>query len=216
MTHRQIESSSSSESPDRLRANIPHGGFGQDAHSHRSRDIDNHDRQRQYHGTRSYNEKSPAVEDDDEEEDIDALIEELESENGELEDEEEAGPGMSAKPIPEELLNTDTRRGLTSAEVNERRRRYGLNQMAEEKENLIKKFLMYFVGPIQFVMEVSIFLHCNLKSNFLGCRNSCSRPSRLGRFWRHLCSSAPQRRGRICPRIPSWFHCRRVKENSRP
>ena len=25
-----------------------------------------------------------------------------------------------------------------------------------EKENLIKKFLMYFVGPIQFVMEVRL------------------------------------------------------------
>jgi len=27
--------------------------------------------------------------------------------------------------------------------------------MKEEKENLILKFLGYFVGPIQFVMEVS-------------------------------------------------------------
>ncbi len=30
--------------------------------------------------------------------------------------------------------------------------RYGLNQMKEEKENLILKFFGYFVGPIQFVM----------------------------------------------------------------
>ena len=30
-----------------------------------------------------------------------------------------------------------------------------MNQMKEEKENLILKFFGYFVGPIQFVMEVS-------------------------------------------------------------
>jgi H+-transporting ATPase len=50
---------------------------------------------------------------------------------------------------------TDTRTGLTNAEVISRRKKYGLNQMKEDKENLILKFLMYFVGPIQFVMEVS-------------------------------------------------------------
>ena len=37
--------------------------------------------------------------------------------------------------------------------------RYGLNQMKEEKENLILKFLGYFVGPIQFVMEVSFLFY---------------------------------------------------------
>jgi hypothetical protein len=30
-----------------------------------------------------------------------------------------------------------------------------MNQMKEEKENLILKFLGFFIGPIQFVMEVS-------------------------------------------------------------
>lgn len=29
--------------------------------------------------------------------------------------------------------------------------------MKEEKENLLLKFLSFFVGPIQFVMEVSFF-----------------------------------------------------------
>lgn len=28
-------------------------------------------------------------------------------------------------------------------------------EMKEEKENLIMKFLGYFIGPVQFVMEVS-------------------------------------------------------------
>ena len=132
---------SSSGSPDHLKTRIPSGDFN--AHGR----TNDHDIEK---------EKQPALDEEEEEdEDIDALIAELESEEGEIDDEEEAHAGMSAKPIPEELLNTDTRKGLTAAEVLERRRRYGLNQMAEEKENMFKKFLMYFVGPIQFVMEVS-------------------------------------------------------------
>lgn len=95
------------------------------------------------------------LDEDEQDEDIDALIDELESVAGDDPEEEEAATGHSARPIPEELLNTDTRIGLTSAVVEQRRKKYGLNQMKEEKENLILKFLMYFVGPIQFVMEVS-------------------------------------------------------------
>jgi H+-transporting ATPase len=95
-------------------------------------------------------------EDDDEEEDIDALIDDLESLDGHAEEEEDevTQPG-GARPVSEDLLQTDTRIGLSAAEVEQRRRKFGLNQMKEEKENLILKFLMYFVGPIQFVMEVS-------------------------------------------------------------
>ena len=149
-------SSSSSEPPDHLRTNIPSGGLARDTHN-----IHDHDESGMYHAGASgtTNEKAPAGEEEEEDEDIDALIAELESEDGDDDEEEEAQPGMSAKPIPEELLNTDTRKGLTHAEVTERRRRYGLNQMAEEKENLIKKFLMYFVGPIQFVMEVCLTIY---------------------------------------------------------
>jgi len=152
--HRTDFSSSSSDGPDHLHTTIPSGGLG-----HGTEKYDTHGTHAAAHGTdapaasHTFNEKSPAPA-EEEDEDIDALIAELESEDGELDEEEEASPGMSAKPIPEELLNTDTRKGLTSQEVTERRRKYGLNQMAEEKENLIKKFLMYFVGPIQFVMEV--------------------------------------------------------------
>lgn len=93
---------------------------------------------------------------DDEDEDIDALIEDLESEDGHhLEEEEmDAIPGGGCI-VPENMLQTDSLVGLTEAEVVARRRKYGLNQMKEEKENLILKFLMFFVGPIQFVMEVS-------------------------------------------------------------
>ncbi|GAO46368.1 plasma membrane ATPase [Saitoella complicata NRRL Y-17804] len=108
--------------------------------------------------------KATAGDEEDEDEDIDALIDDLESQDGgELEEEEEEGDGMEAKPTPEEFLQTSTRTGLTSSEVENRRKRFGLNQMAEEKENLVKKFLMFFVGPIQFVMEAAAALAFGLR-----------------------------------------------------
>lgn len=96
--------------------------------------------------------------DDEEEEDLDALIEELESNDPDAEVEEELETLHGARTVPEELLQTDTRVGLVEPEVVARRKKYGLNQMKEEKENLFLKFLGYFVGPIQFVMEVSLIL----------------------------------------------------------
>lgn len=96
------------------------------------------------------------LDEDEQDEDIDALIDELESVAGDDPEEEDVATGHSSRPIPEEVLNTDTRIGLTASVVEARRKKYGLNQMREEKENLILKFLMYFVGPIQFVMEVSL------------------------------------------------------------
>ena len=93
---------------------------------------------------------------EEEDEDIDALIDDLESQDGQEEEliEDEVGVGETP-PISEDFLNTSRRTGLTDAEVLVRRKKFGMNQMKEEKENLILKFLGYFVGPIQFVMEVS-------------------------------------------------------------
>ncbi len=58
-------------------------------------------------------EKKEVAADDDEEEDIDALIEDLESQDGPVadEDEEESSPG-GGRTVPEELLQTDTRIGM--------------------------------------------------------------------------------------------------------
>jgi len=98
--------------------------------------------------------------DEEEDEDMDALIDELESQDGHQEEEEgeaEATPG-GGRVVPEDQLDTDTRIGLTESEVLARRKKYGMNQMKEEKENLILKFLGYFIGPIQFVMEVCFYL----------------------------------------------------------
>ena len=75
-----------------------------------------------------FNEKSapppaatkPKVEEEEEEdEDIDALIEDLESQDGHGFEEEEEGDGSPAgagRVIPEEMLQTDTRVGLTDSE----------------------------------------------------------------------------------------------------
>jgi H+-transporting ATPase len=58
----------------------------------------------------------PKIEEDEEEdEDIDALIEDLESQDGgnDAEEEEENQGVGSGRTIPEEMLQTDTRLGLT-------------------------------------------------------------------------------------------------------
>ena len=101
---------------------------------------------------------------DDEEEDIDQLIEDLQSNQGldEEDEDEDLAPG-SARPVPEELLQTDPSYGLTSDEVSRRRKKYGLNQMSEANESMILKFVMFFVGPIQFVMEAAAILAAGLE-----------------------------------------------------
>ncbi|RDW71312.1 plasma membrane ATPase-2 [Coleophoma cylindrospora] len=113
----------------------------------------------------SFASTSVKVNDEEDDEDMDALIDELESEDGHAEDEEEAeqtNPGQG-HVIAEDQLQTNTRTGLTENEVLQRRKKYGLNQMKEEKENLVLKFLSYFVGPIQFVMEAAAILAAGLQ-----------------------------------------------------
>jgi H+-transporting ATPase len=138
------DTSSDATPPNHLGQNIPSGQFDEKKELPSNNGTAEHDTGR----------KIEEAEEDDE--DIDALIEELESQDAgiDAEDEEVTQPG-GARPVAEDLLQTDTRHGLTSQEVAVRRKKFGLNQMKEEKENLILKFLGYFIGPIQFVMEVS-------------------------------------------------------------
>ncbi|SCW01007.1 LAFE_0D03026g1_1 [Lachancea fermentati] len=106
------------------------------------------------------------AESDEEDDDIDALIDELQSHHGGVADEESDDENVAAgeaRPVPEELLQTDPSFGLTSDEVQRRRKKYGLNQMAEENESLVVKFLMFFIGPIQFVMEAAAILAAGLE-----------------------------------------------------
>jgi H+-transporting ATPase len=148
--HGEYSSTTSSDAtpPNHLRATVPSGQFdGQ-------RDPEKADHYATT--TMADSEKKDGLLEDDEDADMDALIEDLESNSGDVIDEETEVEAGGAKPIPEELLQTPTSHGLTDAEVLVRRKKFGSNQMKEEKENLILKFLGYFVGPIQFVMEVSL------------------------------------------------------------
>jgi H+-transporting ATPase len=51
---------------------------------------------------------------------------------------------------PHEWLDTDMKCGLTSAEVEQRRKKTGWNELTSEKENMFLKFLSYFTGPILY------------------------------------------------------------------
>lgn len=102
-----------------------------------------------------YEKKKPKPDEEGGEEDMDLLIEELESVRGIQDAEEELlDEAESVRVAPEDLLRTDLVKGLSDSEVLTRRKRYGLNKMKEEKENNVLKLLSFFVGPIQFVMEV--------------------------------------------------------------
>jgi magnesium-transporting ATPase (P-type) len=103
--------------------------------------------------------KHKKIDDDDEDEDMDALIEELESLDPDQHIEEEAQDKFASVAVPEEFLQTDTRTGLSEPEVIARRKKWGLNELRQEKENLALKFLGYFIGPIQTVMEVRLSMH---------------------------------------------------------
>lgn len=114
-------------------------------------------------GTEPTNEKVDKNVSDDEEEDIDQLIIDLQSHHGLDDEEDDEVDDSSFKAVPEELLKTDPTTGLTADEVTKRRKKYGLNQMSEDKENLVLKFIMFFVGPIQFVMEAAAILAAGLE-----------------------------------------------------
>ena len=103
----------------------------------------------------SNSEKRPENTNDIEE--FDKLLEEIESEDEEEDKSEKDDLGLEAQTsVPENLLQTDVIRGLSESEVKDRRSTYGLNQLKEHRRSHIKEFLMFFVGPIQFVMEVSL------------------------------------------------------------
>lgn len=91
---------------------------------------------------------------------LDGLIDDLASTEDEdqLHDSKETkgnAGGDSRSHVPEEMLDTDLDVGLQDAEVLTRRGRFGANELKEERKNHFLAFMRFFVGPIQFVMEVS-------------------------------------------------------------
>ncbi|KAI3396972.1 hypothetical protein diail_11372 [Diaporthe ilicicola] len=64
---------------------------------------------------------------------------------------------------PDAWLDTDIRQGISSNDVDERRRRFGWNELTAEKENQLRKFMGFFQGPILYVMEIAALLAVGLK-----------------------------------------------------
>lgn len=155
---------------------------------------------------------------DETEESLDTLIEDLEAEDGKERDPEvltiPVAPGEE-RPVPPELLKTDPARGLSDVEVILARKKYGLNRLKEEKRNHVLKFLGFFVGPVQFVMEVCqlpwILHGRDIETNpffaCVGCGSARCWSAGLDRLRNHLWSAPPECHGWILPGVPCWQHC---------
>ena len=88
---------------------------------------------------------------------LDSLLADLDANDEEEQPIQEDVPAIGAsRKVPEELLHINPANGLTEIEVGQRRGEFGLNQMKEENRSHVKQFLSFFVGPVQFVMEVII------------------------------------------------------------
>ncbi|KAK9384226.1 hypothetical protein V1515DRAFT_420952 [Lipomyces mesembrius] len=61
---------------------------------------------------------------------------------------EELGKGQFV--VPDNWLTTDIKLGLSSIEVENRRKKVGWNELYAEKDNMFLKFLEYFKGPILY------------------------------------------------------------------
>jgi H+-transporting ATPase len=112
--------------------------------------------------------KSPTSSQGEGEQSLDALLDDLHAEDGEE-------PDMDAVTIqsgyvcaiPPEMLETKAEEGLSDAEVAVRRKKYGWNRLKEQKRNHIINFILFFHGPVQWVMEVSNTIrHWTLWSNW--------------------------------------------------
>ncbi len=56
------------------------------------------------------------------------------------------------------MVNDPGSNGLTQSEAANRLRQYGYNELPEEKENPVLKFLSYFWGPIPWMIEIAVIL----------------------------------------------------------
>ncbi|KAJ6032251.1 Plasma membrane ATPase [Penicillium herquei] len=64
---------------------------------------------------------------------------------------------------PEEWVNTDLRSGLSSSDIDPRRKKCGWNELVTEKTNIFVQFIGYFRGPILYVMELAVLLAAGLR-----------------------------------------------------
>lgn len=98
--------------------------------------------------------------------DIDTLISHIDDGTVPFQNEnaEKTSKEKSGKNVPEELLKTDSRIGLTPIEVSKRLKTYGENELSEEKErNFFQKIIVYFKGSVQYVMIAAAILAAGLQ-----------------------------------------------------
>ncbi|KAI0023224.1 plasma membrane H+-ATPase [Xylariomycetidae sp. FL0641] len=74
-----------------------------------------------------------------------------------------ARASLSDFETPSDWLKTDLREGLSSMEVERRRKHSGWNELAAEKENMLLKFIGFFRGPVLYVMEVAAVIAFGLR-----------------------------------------------------
>ncbi|KAI1809487.1 plasma-membrane proton-e [Poronia punctata] len=63
---------------------------------------------------------------------------------------------------PDNWLETEISHGLSSSMIEERRKRFGWNELTSEKPNILVKIFSYFQGPILYVMELAALLAVGL------------------------------------------------------
>jgi len=56
------------------------------------------------------------------------------------------------------FMNLKKIKGLSEKEVLELREKYGWNELSDEKESALKRFLKKFIGPIPLMIEVALVL----------------------------------------------------------
>ncbi|KAI8097948.1 plasma-membrane proton-efflux P-type ATPase [Gilbertella persicaria] len=88
----------------------------------------------------------------------DTKPEDEKKEEAQFEEHEHVEHEDEISPELELLLHTDPATGLTSAEVAERTEKFGLNELPERKRNPIIKFLLYFTGPIAYLIEIACII----------------------------------------------------------
>lgn len=67
--------------------------------------------------------------------------------------------------VPDDWLDAEITQGLDSTEVERRRKHSGVgwNELTAESENMFLKFVGYFMGPVQYVMELAVLLAAGLR-----------------------------------------------------
>lgn len=117
-----------------------------------------------------------------------------------------SGTSPKAQPqdagvVPTEWLDTDIRQGLGVTDVDNRRKRYGFNELTAEKQNWIKQFLGYFTGPILYGRCLVRFPDQSqlTRVSHGNCSSVGRRSPGLGRFRCHLRYLDAQRHRRLVP-----------------